>query len=263
QAHLEPGALGSELATRPAAAGTPSEALLHLGALEREPSDAAELRQEPAPERLVVLLHLGVLLGLLALVLDQVSHANGPGAELFREPDHVDERMRRSQHLAHEGVLTLLDAAGDLHLALAREERDGAHLAEVEAYRIGAVRRGGKLLRRGGTIRDGGLVLLVVGRQGARLVGVVVVELDEDSLVAEGLGRDCGGASTDGVALRFLRRLVRSHVWLLCPRAFSVDCVFSAQKRRRASSAVASSPRASAERMASCRRFSSRSVLRA
>ena len=42
----------------------------------------------------------------------------------------------RVEDRARDGVLALLDALGDLDLALAREERDAPHLAQVHADRV-------------------------------------------------------------------------------------------------------------------------------
>ena len=64
--------------------------------------------------------------------------------------------------------LALLDALGDLHLALAVEQRHGAHLAQVHAHRVV-----GLLVR--GEAEVGGLVLLLVEVAGARLQLVAVL----------------------------------------------------------------------------------------
>jgi hypothetical protein len=49
--------------------------------------------------------------------------------------DHAGDR-RRARDRLDDGELAALDALGDLDLAFAREQRDGAHLAEVHPDRI-------------------------------------------------------------------------------------------------------------------------------
>ena len=61
ETQLELRALRGELAARPPVCGS-SEPLLQLGALEGEAPDAAELRQEATPQRLVVVGRLRLFL---------------------------------------------------------------------------------------------------------------------------------------------------------------------------------------------------------
>ena len=50
--------------------------------------------------------------------------------------EHLAHAERRAEHGALLRVLARLDAQRDLDLALAREQRDLAHLAQVDAHRI-------------------------------------------------------------------------------------------------------------------------------
>ncbi len=58
--------------------------------------------------------------------------------------DLADHDGRTGDGLEH-AHLPALDALGDLHLALAREQRNGAHLAQVHAHRVvGLFQRAGR-----------------------------------------------------------------------------------------------------------------------
>src|SRR6185437_6178054 len=56
--------------------------------------------------------------------------------EVFAEGDDLANDDGRSRDGLHDAKLAALDALGDLDFALAGEQRNGAHLAEVHAYRV-------------------------------------------------------------------------------------------------------------------------------
>src|SRR5262249_19781026 len=72
------------------------------------------------------------------LVVEDHELADGAFAavELIAERDHPLGDDRRARDRFDDGELPALDPARDLDLALAREERDGAHLAQVHADRV-------------------------------------------------------------------------------------------------------------------------------
>ena len=57
-------------------------------------------------------------------------------AQLVAELEDLLDRDRRVEHDLQHAPLAVLDALGDLDLALAREQRDRAHLAQVHAHRV-------------------------------------------------------------------------------------------------------------------------------
>ena len=90
-------------------------------------------------DRVDLLQHLAgalfdALVGDLFVVEDhQLADGALAGAQLLA---HVDDRARdgrRARDRLDDGQLAALDALGDLDLALAREQRHGAHLAQVHA----------------------------------------------------------------------------------------------------------------------------------
>ena len=88
-----------------------------------------------------LLVELGVL---LVDVPDDLLDADLLLAQLVGEAEDLLDRDRRVQHDLQHAPIAVLDALGDLDLALAREQRDGPHLAHVHAHRIagpGASRR--------------------------------------------------------------------------------------------------------------------------
>src|SRR5205085_8676963 len=94
----------------------------------------------------------------------------------------------RVQHF----LLAVLDPLGDLHLALAGEQRDRAHLAQVHAHRVVALGVGVLLLLAlGARLGSGGLFLLGggaglrLGRLGLRQLDLVGLVDDGDVVVAE------------------------------------------------------------------------------
>ena len=85
---------------------------------------------------------------------------------LRRRSSREDHRVLAQRLVDHP--LALLDPLGDLHLALAVEEGDGAHLAQVHAHRVVGLLVGGETeFRR--------LVLLLVELVGAGLEVVAVL----------------------------------------------------------------------------------------
>ncbi len=78
------------------------------------------------------------------LVVEDDELANRPiaAAQLIAEQDHLLRDQRRAGNRLDDGELAPLDAPRDLDLALAREQRHGAHLAQVHPDRIvGLVQR--------------------------------------------------------------------------------------------------------------------------
>ena len=68
--------------------------------------------------------------------LDHVARREGvPGHLLAHGDDLLDHQRGARQRFQHR-VLAALDAARDFHLALAREQRDRAHLPQVHADRV-------------------------------------------------------------------------------------------------------------------------------
>ena len=82
-------------------------------------------------------LRLELLLGDLLLVEDhRVADADLAGAEPLAEPRDLLGRHVRARDRAQHRVLAALDALRDLDLALAGEQRHGAHLAQVHAHGV-------------------------------------------------------------------------------------------------------------------------------
>ncbi len=80
-----------------------------------------------------LLVELGVL---LVDVLDDLLDADLLLAQPVADVEDLLDRDRGVQHHLQDAPLALLDALRDLDLALAREERHRAHLAQVRAHRI-------------------------------------------------------------------------------------------------------------------------------
>ena len=125
------------------------------------------------------------LVGDLLVVEDhQLADGALAGAQLLAHVDDGARDGRRARDRLDDGQLAALDALGDLDLALAREQRHGAHLAQVHADGVvGLVERAG-----------GEIELRLVA--GAAAVGALAEELvlailllrvdDLDAGVAEG-----------------------------------------------------------------------------
>ena len=84
-------------------------------------------------------LHAGLhhLFGELLLVEDHhffhVAHA---ALQVFAQRCHFADHDRRTRNRLEHAVLATLDALGDLHLALARQQRHSSHLAQIHAHRV-------------------------------------------------------------------------------------------------------------------------------
>ncbi len=103
-----------------------------------EPSDLVD-EADDAAVRLFLVELLVVVLG----VADDVLDADLVLAELVAEVDDLAHGDRAVQDRPEHHVLAVLDALGDLDLALAREERNAPHLAQVHpdwVVRLGVVR---------------------------------------------------------------------------------------------------------------------------
>jgi hypothetical protein len=108
-------------------------------------------------------------------------------ADLVGELEDLADRHRAGRD-RHDHVLeAVLDALGDLDLALARQELDAAHLAHVHAHRVGRAAELAVERARGGF----GFLLDVLGRRGGRRlrhqqrVGIGRLVEDLDAHVAD------------------------------------------------------------------------------
>jgi hypothetical protein len=113
----------------------------------------------------LLLVELAVL---LVGVADDLLDADLVLPELVAEVDDLADGDRAVQDGAEDGVLALLDALGDLDLALAGEERDAPHLPEVHPDRVVALR----VVRAVGLL----LLLLAVGARDVLLLGVLLLD---------------------------------------------------------------------------------------
>ena len=86
---------------------------------------------------------LDALVGdLLVVEDDQLADRPIAAPQVIAEQNHLLRHERRAGNRLDDGELAPLDAPRDLDLALAREQRDGAHLAQVHPDRIvGLVQR--------------------------------------------------------------------------------------------------------------------------
>src|SRR5437870_3446551 len=96
-------------------------------------ADGRELPQKAAAVRLVVIDRLALLVGLVA---HEVTQPHLAVAQPLAESEHAAQRVGTPECPADHLALACLDAAGDLHLAVASEQGDGGHLAEVHADRV-------------------------------------------------------------------------------------------------------------------------------
>ena len=81
------------------------------------------------------------------LVVEDDQLADGPlaGVSLSPNCDHPFRDQRRARDRLDDRQLAALDPAGDLDFAFARQQRHGAHLAQVHAHRVvGLVERAGR-----------------------------------------------------------------------------------------------------------------------
>jgi hypothetical protein len=182
-------------------------------ALAHEPSDAGELHQEAPPLPRVVLARLAVV---LALVAHQVAQADLARAQQIAETEHPADRMRGTERLAQHGELALLDALGDRDLALARQQRHRAHLAEVDAHRVrragdvvgNGAHRGGPLVRLDERLRV--RLRLDLARRD-RLVGGLLLQRDEAAVESFGVQHRRERHGGDGLRLLGSRDRVHGH----------------------------------------------------
>ena len=84
-----------------------------------------------------LLVELGVL---LVGVLDDLLDADLLLAQLVAEVEDLLDRDRRVEHGLQHASLAVLDALRDLDLALAGEQRDRPHLAQVHAHGVVGLR---------------------------------------------------------------------------------------------------------------------------
>ncbi len=135
-----------------------------------------------------VRLFLVELLVVALAVLDELLHTDLVLAELLAELDDLAHRDRRIEDGGVHLELAALDALGDLDLALAREERDAPHLAEVHANRIVRLRVVVDVLFFAVALRDDELLFarFFVGDALRRDLDLRRAVDDLDVLVAEG-----------------------------------------------------------------------------
>src|SRR3989338_4865707 len=69
-------------------------------------------------------------------VLDDLTHANLMARKILSQLQDIAQCQGARKNLLNDPFFPLLDLLGDLHLALAAEERDGAHLPKVHPYGI-------------------------------------------------------------------------------------------------------------------------------
>src|SRR5262249_50134495 len=73
-------------------------------------------------------------------VLDDVLDADLAALEVLANRENLGDADARVDDDLEHGAFAGLDPLGDLDLALAREQRDRAHLAQVHAHRIARLR---------------------------------------------------------------------------------------------------------------------------
>src|SRR6266540_1253628 len=110
---------------------------------------------------LLDLLLLALRLLLVARVLHDLADADLALAEALAELEDLADRDRRRQDRGEDLLLALLDPLRNLDLALARQEGDRPHLAQVHAHGVVRLAVAGVLLGGGGGL--GLELLLVVG----------------------------------------------------------------------------------------------------
>ena len=152
-----------------------------LGLLASQPSGSASAFSAVLGLGLAV---LAMRLGAVGrLEVDDVAQQDLALADRVAPADDRAHRQRALAQRLEHGVAPGLDALGDLDLALAREQLDRAHLAQVHAHRIvGAAEV--LLVDRGGTL---GLVALAleVGLGDAVGAAAVLVAADADAHLVE------------------------------------------------------------------------------
>jgi hypothetical protein len=116
-------------------AGFVAAAALGALVLAHQLAHRGELRQRLGEQAFLVLLDG---LAVLVEVATHLAQADLLDLEQVAETDEIPARHRVAQHLGEEQALRVLDAPRDPHLAVAGEQRHLAHLAQVEAHRVGA-----------------------------------------------------------------------------------------------------------------------------
>ena len=169
-----------------------------LALLEREALVAQLLVQALHPPRqlfddlelggdllLVRRLELLELLGLLGVERHELAHADLVGVEPPAPGHDLGEHAGQLGDDVENGLAPLLDAFGDLDLALAGEQRHGAHLAQVHAHRVVGLADGpGRQVQLRTLVLGGGLVLLAAQAQAPEVRGLGGVD-QLDVLLAE------------------------------------------------------------------------------
>src|SRR5471032_631529 len=164
--------------------------------------DLLGLRVELLAEHLVVVVEPADLLdqlhhligapllveGLVVLVwrvADDLTHAHLALLETLADLDDLLDGDGRVQNRLENFLLAVLDALRDLHLALAGEERNRAHLAQVHAHRVVRLRVGVFLFLALGTLGGRGLFGFL-GRRRLRIGLLRLRQLDLVGLVDDG-----------------------------------------------------------------------------
>ena len=131
-----------------------------------------------------------------------VAHA---AAQVFAEADDLANHDRRARDGLHHAVLAALDALGDLDLALAGEQRDGAHLAQVHADGVvGLLQRAGREVELDVLGLFAGLGLILVAVRACAFAGehVDALGVDGGHQVIELVGRgDVAGQQVVDLAI--------------------------------------------------------------
>jgi hypothetical protein len=65
-----------------------------------------------------------------------IARRNRAAAHLLGQVQDLLDHQRRARERFHHRILAAFDAPRDFRLAFARQQRDGAHLAQIRAYRI-------------------------------------------------------------------------------------------------------------------------------
>src|SRR5439155_14638380 len=127
------------------------------------------------------------------------------------ETEDAVQRAGATERAADHLALAVLDAAGDLHLAVTREQGDGGHLPHVHADRV-------DVPRRVAVDRDDGRPLADVVLAASllrRLRGLVLLRVERPEHGDHAIETLCGELTRR--LRRPLRCLVRAHIWKPSP----------------------------------------------